>query len=247
LLSEQPEALKIIGMSLPRGAVLITGAVHREVREGRTAFFNGLHAVDDQGAIVATYAKAHLVPFGEYLPFASVLESLGVTKLTGGSGGYTSGPGVRSVTAASKSVGNAQGSTFGPLICYEILFPRAVVDRNNRPHWLVNVTDDSWFGPSTGPYQHLGIARMRAVEEGLPVVRAANTGVSAIIDPYGRVVASLPLDSQDVLDGPLPGPLPETHYAIWGNVLYTVAMAALAVWIAGARRFLKTARGKSNS
>jgi apolipoprotein N-acyltransferase len=247
LLSEQAEALKIIGMSLPRGALLITGAVHREARDGKTTFFNGLHAVDDQGVIVATYAKAHLVPFGEYLPFASVLESLGVTKLTGGSGGYTSGPGVRSVTAASKSLRGTQSSTFGPLICYEILFPRAVVDRANRPQWLVNVTDDSWFGPSTGPYQHLGIARMRAVEEGLPVIRAANTGVSAIIDPYGRVVASLPLDSQGVLDGPLPGPLSETHYAVWGNVLYTIAMAALAVWIAGARRFGKTARGKTSS
>jgi apolipoprotein N-acyltransferase len=247
ILSEHADALRMIGMSLPRGATLITGAVYRETRDGKTRAFNGLHTVSDQGVITASYAKAHLVPFGEYLPFAPLLESMGITKLTGGSGGFSSGPGVRSITIPPHSSSAVQSSTFGPLICYEIVFPRAVVDRSNRPQWLVNVTDDSWFGPSTGPYQHLGIARMRAVEEGLSVVRAANTGISAVIDPYGRVVASLPLDSQGVLDAGLPRPLAETHYAIWGNVLYTAAMAALAVWIAGVRWFGKTARGNLNS
>lgn len=229
ILREHSEALRMIGLSLPKGAALLAGAAYREETDGRTRYFNGMHVIDETGSVIETYAKSHLVPFGEYLPFAWVLERLGVTKITGGTGGYSSGAGVRSITIRSNG---GQKTTFGPLICYEILFPNFVVEPGRRPEWLVNMTDDSWFGPSTGPYQHLGISRMRAVEEGLSVVRAANTGISAIIDPYGRVVASLPLGSQGVIDGFVPRPLAKTSYAAWGSVLYTFAMAALAVWIA---------------
>lgn len=236
ILSEHVEAKRMIGLSLPRGATLLTGSVFRETREGDTQFFNGFHALNDQGEVTATYAKSHLVPFGEYLPFGWLLERLGITKITGGKGGYTSGPGVRTLTIPAGFLGGAQKTTLGPLICYEIVFPGYVVEPGKRPDWLVNLTDDSWFGPSTGPYQHLGISRMRAVEEGLGVVRAANTGISAIIDPYGRVVASLPLGTQGVIDAGVPKPLESTGYTAWGNMIYTIAMAALAVWIAWGRR-----------
>jgi apolipoprotein N-acyltransferase len=236
ILSEHAEAMRMIGLSLPRGATLLTGAVFREAANGDMKFYNGFHAVNDQGQVIATYAKAHLVPFGEYLPFAGLLENLGITKITGGKGGYSSGPGVRSLTIPAGFSADGQKTTLGPLICYEIVFSGEVVEPGKRPDWLVNLTDDSWFGPSTGPYQHLGISRMRAVEEGLAVVRAANTGISAIIDPYGRLVATLPLASQGALDGDVPKPLHPTGYATWGNVIYNSAMAAIAVWIVWGRR-----------
>lgn len=236
ILSEHAEAMRMIGLTLPRGGALLTGSVFREGAGDDMKFYNGFHAVNDRGEVIATYAKAHLVPFGEYLPFGWLLERVGITKITGGRGGYSSGPGVRSLTIPAGFSANDRKTTLGPLICYEIVFSGDVVEPGNRPDWLVNMTDDSWFGPSTGPYQHLGISRMRAVEEGLAVVRAANTGISAIIDPYGRVVESLPLASQGVIDGGVPKPLHPTGYAVWGNVIYNTAMAALAVWIVWGRR-----------
>jgi apolipoprotein N-acyltransferase len=113
----------------------------------------------------------------------------------------------------------------GPLICYEILFPAAVVGRT-RPGWFVNVTDDSWFGPSTGPYQHLLAARVRAIEEGIPIARAANTGISAVIDPLGRVTASLALGRMGVVDGSLPKALGETPYSRVGDMAFVLLMIA---------------------
>jgi apolipoprotein N-acyltransferase len=106
-----------------------------------------------------------------------------------------------------------------PLICYEIIFPGDVVPPGDRPGWMLNVTNDGWFGISTGPYQHLAQARVRAIEEGLPLVRAANTGISAIVDPLGRVVKSLPLGTEGVIDGPLPRPIAPPFYAKTGDGL----------------------------
>jgi apolipoprotein N-acyltransferase len=112
------------------------------------------------------------------------------------------------------------------LICYEAIFPGEVVDETNRPQWLINVTNDAWFGISSGPHQHFASARMRAVEEGLPLVRAANTGVSGVIDPYGRVLARLGLDRAGVVEAPLPGALPKTPFAQFGNVVALTLAAA---------------------
>ena len=137
-------------------------------------------------------------------------------------GGYSTGPGVRTLALPN-------GPSVGPLICYEIIFPDEVVQGDSRPQWLVNMTDDSWFGPWVGPYQHLGIARVRAVEEGLPVARAANTGVSAIIDPFGRIVSSLDLDKEGVLDSSLPEALPKTLYERVGDVLFFVFLLLTAI------------------
>ena len=232
LLLAEPEALKVVGDVLPDQALLLTGVVRREAATPRDHFFNSMAVIDGRGRVLSTYDKAHLVPFGEYMPFQDVFDLLGITKITGGSGGYSSGAGVKTIALPS-------GPAVGPLICYEIIFPDEVVVGDSRPQWLVNLTDDSWFGPWVGPYQHLGIARVRAVEEGLPVIRAANTGVSAIIDPYGRVVSSLGLDTQGVLDGSLPAALSMTLYERVGDVLFFVFLLLTAIvgrnWRAGFR------------
>jgi apolipoprotein N-acyltransferase len=116
---------------------------------------------------------------------------------------------------------------FGVLICYEIIFPGAVVQSGARPRWLVNITDDSWFGPWAGPYQHLDIARVRAVEEGLPVARAANTGVSAVIDPYGRIISSLGLGAAGVVDAALPAEIEPTLYSLAGDTIFFLMLIGL--------------------
>lgn len=223
LLSE-PAGLDVIAQVLPDRATLLTGTVRLE-REGEVRrFFNSMAAVSGDGRVLAVYDKSHLVPFGEYLPFHQWLEPLGITKLTGGSGGYTQGAGVRTLAIPGTP-------SFGPLICYEVIFPSAVVEAGKRPQWLVTMTDDSWFGPWTGPYQHLGIAKVRAAEEGLPIVRAANTGVSAVIDPYGRLVTTLGLGESGVIDSALPVELAPPVYTFVGDAIFF--FLALALTVAG--------------
>ena len=106
---------------------------------------------------------------------------------------------------------------YAPLICYEAIFPEGVAGDDGRPGWLLNLTNDAWFGTSTGPYQHLHQTRLRAIEQGLPLIRAANTGISAVIDSHGRVLASLSLNAMGTIDHPLPTALPPTLYALWGE------------------------------
>ena len=115
-----------------------------------------------------------------------------------------------------------------PLICYEVIFPGGIVAPDRRPQWLVNITNDAWFGGSIGPHQHLSQARLRAVEQGLPLVRSANSGISALIDPYGRLVESLPLDTQGVIDAALPAALPPTLYARLGDGFLVLLLIATA-------------------
>ena len=222
LMLAEPEALKVVGDVLPDRALLLTGVVRRETATPRDRFFNSMAVIDGRGRVLATYDKAHLVPFGEYIPFQSLFDSLGITKITGGSGGYSIGPGPRTLQLPS-------GPPVGPLICYEIIFPGAVVDPAVRPEWLVNLTDDSWFGPWAGPYQHLGIARVRAAEEGLPVIRAANTGVSAIIEPFGRIISALDLNRRGIVDGSLPKSLTVTFYGRHGDLLFFVFLLLTSI------------------
>jgi apolipoprotein N-acyltransferase len=173
-----------------------------------------------QGAPL-TYDKFHLVPFGEYVPFARLLGRIGISQLTVGSG-FSAGdhPHVLQALPAPPVT---------PLICYEVIFPHAVVDRAEpRPGWLVNVTDDSWFGPWAGPQQHFLIARVRAIEEGLPIARAANTGISAVIDPLGRVRTSLSLNKRGVVDAALPQALVPTPYARIGDLAFLFLLVSAA-------------------
>jgi len=202
-----PDLLRAIATAVPPGGLLVTGAPRYP---DRGKGFNALHAIDGQGNIVATYDKVHLVPFGEYVPLGDLL---GAMDLAVARGSLASGPGP--VTLELPGLPAAS-----PLICYEVIFPGAVTAEGApRPGFLLNLTNDAWFGRSSGPFQHFGSARLRAVEEGLPLVRAANNGISAMIDPYGRVLARLGLDEIGVLDSRLPTALPPTLFARYGNWL----------------------------
>jgi apolipoprotein N-acyltransferase len=225
LLAREAGALDDVAILTGQHSVLMTGAVRGEADGERIRFYNSFYIFGPGGQLLATYDKFHLVPFGEYLPLASLFETLGISKLVNSPGDFTPGSGPRSFAVPG-------APPAGPLICYEILFPGAVVGAA-RPGWLVNVTDDSWFGPSssTGPHQHLLTAQVRAIEEGLPVVRAANTGISAVIDAEGRITARLPSGEKAVLDASLPQALQPTLYARLGDALF-VSMLVLCLLFA---------------
>lgn len=225
LLEREPVALDEIAQLTAHDRVLITGTERAVLSpDGTRRYYNSLYIFAHGGALIGTYDKFHLVPFGEYVPFASLLNRLGVTKLTPGEVGFSSGDGPHTYKVPG-------APSMGPLICYEILFPGAVIGES-RPGWFVNVTDDSWFGPSSGPDQHLLVARTRAIEEGIPVARDANTGISAVIDPLGRIVATLPLDQMGALDAPLPSALDPTLYARFGDLAFwtMVILSGLMGW-----------------
>ncbi len=215
--------LALIGKSVPPEGLILTGAPRTTpAREEEFRVWNSLHAVDDLGRVAGTYDKSHLVPFGEYVPFRRVFD---FGKLTAGGTDFSSGPGVTTLDLPGLP-------PVSPLICYEVIFPGHVVDRRNRPAWLLNITNDGWYGRSSGPYQHLAAARLRAVEEGLPLVRAANTGISAVIDPYGRTVARLGLGQEGNLDSKLPKQIEKsTVYGRLGN--WMVLILVLVVGGAG--------------
>ncbi len=207
--AEVKEALAAL---IPPGATLIMGAERAdgertpENRYRLDQVFNSLFVVAPGAEIRSIYDKIHLVPFGEYVPFKDVIKIAAFGAFTDSWGGFDAGLG------RPPSVSTPRAPDFLPLICYEIVFPGRVESQKKRPSWMVNVTNDAWFGASTGPYQHLHQARIRAVEEGLPVMRAANTGVSAVIDPYGRVLAQLDLGKAGALDHGLPASLPITFF-----------------------------------
>lgn len=214
-LFEQPAALAAISRSLPAQSQLITGALRREVdQNGTERVYNSVYWLGKDGTIEGSYDKNHLVPFGEYLPFQSFLEALGLEQLTRLKGGFEEGQ-VRTIFETERF-----GSIL-PLICYEIAFSREVARFSHRPDWIVTVTNDAWFGETIGPVQHLHIARMRAVEFGLPVIRVANTGISAIIDSYGRIEAQIPLLSDGIIQHSLPVKRADTLYAMLGNSIFT--------------------------
>jgi apolipoprotein N-acyltransferase len=208
ILSRDPQALAQIGAALPQGTTLVTGAARigeaaaaRPATSGHPDFFNSIHVIARGGLILDTYDKVHLVPFGEYMPAARFFERFGLHHFVHVPGGFTRGyaHGTLTVPGLPPAI---------PLICYEAIFPGEVMPaqsaKTTRPGLMLNVTDDAWFGRTAGPYQHFAQARLRTIEEGLPMVRAATTGISAVIDPYGRILAMLPLGQEGVLDSGLP-------------------------------------------
>ena len=208
---------------IPPHGLMITGALRAERSpQGAFEIWNSLFALDPEGRIVDSYDKHHLVPFGEYVPFPKIF---GFAKVAPGAVDFSSGPGPRTLDVPGLP-------PFSPLICYEAIFPEQVVDPAHRPAWLLNVSNDAWFGLSAGPHQHFASARFRTVEQGLPLVRATNDGISAVIDGYGRIVAELGLGETGVLDAPLPHALPPTVYAVWGD--WTVLGLALVLLAAAA-------------
>jgi apolipoprotein N-acyltransferase len=233
-LTREADAMAEIAELLPKGTVLIAGSVRApDLAPGAriTAAYNSIYVIDHDGSVVSIYDKLHLVPFGEYLPLQNYMERMGFEQLTRQQGGFMAGS-VRRIL----EVPNAPGAL--PLICYEAIFPAIAWSPDDRPGWMVNLTNDGWFGISTGPYQHLQQARMRAIEQGLPLVRAANTGISAVIDPSGRVVARLGLGLEGVLDSRLPSPIAATIYAKLGDIPAAIIIAG-GLLIALSRRMSK--------
>jgi apolipoprotein N-acyltransferase len=205
---------EIGGIASGRGYV-ITGAVRTAPASGPVGqIWNSLEAVNANAEIVATYDKTHLVPFGEYVPFR---DALPLQKITPGNLDYSAGPGPRTIELSGLP-------PFAPLICYEAIFPGAIVDENDRPAWLLNITNDAWYGRSSGPFQHFAIARTRAVEEGMPLVRVANNGISGIVDATGRVVARIDFDTVGYADLPLPAAAGETLYARAGDWIFLMLL-----------------------
>ena len=223
-IDESEQGLSELADMLPEGTSLVMGALRRD---GRTHVYNSVLGFDSDAHLVAHYDKWRLVPGGEFLPFESILEPLGFRKVVTVPGSFTSGPGPRNISLPGLEPASV-------LICYEAIFPHDLVDPARRPAWIINVTNDGWFGRSSGPYQHLAQARLRTIEQGLPLARAANTGISAIIDSYGRIETSLDLGSEGILDGTLPAPLAPTVYSRIGDwvlagLTFLLCMAGIAV------------------
>lgn len=221
LLPQDEAARGYAAQVLPPQAVLLAGSVRAEWdAQGQLRhLYNSLSAVDARARLLGTYDKAHLVPFGEYMPLRGLIP----IRVVQGAVDFAAGPGPVAMAPAGLPA-------FSPLICYEVIFPAAVTPAD-RPAWLLNVTNDAWFGYSAGPFQHLAAARLRAVEEALPLARAAQTGVSAVFDAKGRQVARLGLGQGGSVLAPLPGALPPGIFARWGNVT-ALLPAALVLSVA---------------
>lgn len=200
--------------------------------------YNSAIYLDGGGTIRAIYDKHRLVPFGEYMPFGEVMAQFGIHGMAASrGGGFSPGAGPRLMDLGA--LGRAL-----PLICYEAVFPQAILDAPDRPEFLMQITNDAWFGTYSGPYQHLAQARLRAIEQGLPMVRVANTGVSAMIDGHGRVTAALPLDTAGWLDAALPQALPPTVYALWGE--WPVRLFILGLLMAAMFRHMAPRRANTD-
>lgn len=234
LLHRDARALAQIAGLLPPGATLITGAARAEEPgpgEERARYYNAVQVVADDGAITASYDKSHLVPFGEYLPvaFDGLLRAVGLREFVRVPGGFE--PGGTRTTLAVPGLPPVAAT-----ICYEAIFPGAVLPAGPRPGLILNLTNDAWFGDTPGPRQHFAQSRLRAVEEGVPLVRAANSGISAVVDPYGRIVAALPLGVADVLDAPLPLAAARTLYGRSGDFLFVAMILVCAIVTVAGRR-----------
>ena len=216
-LEENPGLAEAIGVAA--GVPVVVGL---QRVDGLRAW-NGLSVLAPDGAVLASYDKHHLVPFGEYLPFGDVLfDWLGISAFASQAGaGYSAGPGPQVLDLGPKL------GRMLPLICYEAVFPQDLRGAG-RADWLMQITNDAWFGDLTGPFQHAAQARLRAVEQGLPLIRVANTGVTAVYDARGRVLASLPFQTAAYLDAALPGALMPTVYADWGELPVLLMLAGLS-------------------
>lgn len=218
-LRQYPDISRYIGKSLPTGSIGLLGNLYRGDAE---SFYNSLVVLDKRFGIRNVYHKHHLVPFGEYIPFRHYLNMTPIAAGISMVGDFTRGAGITTL-----HIGVLPKPS--PLICYEAIFPGEVARRDDRPDWLVNVTNDAWYGRTAGPHQHFENARVRAIEEGLPLVRAANTGISGTIDPLGRMIGIKKLGETGIVDTLLPRPLPPTLYAKFGDTLFFLMLILLAI------------------
>ncbi len=219
-----------IGRVIGKDSLLLTGGVDLEIAQGKAVGArNSVTAIDGSGALRGSYDKAHLVPYGEYLPMRPLLTPLGLARLVPGDIDFWPGPGPRTLDLGRWGKAGVQ-------ICYEIIFSGAVADRGHRPDYIFNPSNDGWFG-TWGPPQHLAQARLRALEEGLPVLRATTTGISAVIDADGKVLQSIPPRHAGVVLGAIPAAHAPTLFARWGNLLaLSWATVLLCLSVVASRR-----------
>ena len=208
----EPQYMEKVREAIPNKGHLITGLVRYEFYNGKFHPLNSSYIIDKNGNIADYYDKSHLVPFGEYIPLRRFLPDW-ITPVTNTITDFLAGTGPRSIKIANEP-------SFGISICYEIIFPHQIINPKDKPEWLINLTNDGWYGISQGPYQHLVTTRLRAIEEGRTIVRAANTGISAIINPYGKILAQCALNQTDIIDIKLPQQLfINTIYGQYGNFI----------------------------
>lgn len=220
--------LKEIVKAVPDNGFLISGAMRADFRKDLPhkvidKIWNSIFVVDKSARVVAYYDKNHLVPFGEYVPFEKYIPF--VSKITDGGGvGFSTGDGLKTIKLSDSM------PSFSPLICYEAIFPDRVIASKSPPQFLLNLTNDAWFGDSSGPYQHFDMVKLRAIEYGLPLIRVANTGISALVDPYGRVIDKVDLNQQGFIDVALMKNLDGTFYRFLGNRLLIVIIFIIFVF-----------------
>ncbi len=241
VVASHPDALARIARMLPSGTMLIAGAAREDVaatpgEDGALPAFNSILAINDVGEIIASYDKLRLVPFGEYVPFGFLFRALGFSELVGTQSSFVPGAG------SERSFAPYATPPVLPLICYEAIFAGDLGPLAGEAAWILNLTNDAWFAGSIGPEQHFQHARMRAVEEGKPLVRVANTGVTAIVDPYGRISGKLPTDIAGVLDGALSAPINATVYSRYRSLPLAVILG-VAFAVAVLRNLLERRKG----
>ncbi len=234
LLHRDPGSLAQIAALLGPGSVLVTGAARMDdplPGEAAGKFYNAIQVIDDKGTILSAYDKVHLVPFGEYVPkfLDALIRAAGLRQFVHIPGGFE--PSAKRTTLSVPGLPPVAAA-----ICYEAIFPGDLLAEGPRPDLILNVTNDAWFGQTPGPYQHFAQARLRAVEEGMPLVRAANTGISAVADPFGRIVDQLPLGVEGVLDAALPVAEPVTLYREWGRFSLTATLTICLMILIARRR-----------
>ncbi|MCD2183615.1 apolipoprotein N-acyltransferase [Rhizobium sp. GN54] len=220
ILTDNPDALTRIAAVLEDDQVLIAGAVRTEDagagKEPR--YYNSIYAIDGTGQILGATDKVHLVPFGEYMPFEELLNSWGVTAVASLPGGF-------SAARAHQVLALPSNRSFYPMVCYEAIFPDEIEAAAYSTDALLNVTNDAWFGDTPGPYQHFHQAQVRSVETGLPLVRVANTGISAVVDAKGTIVLGLPYNMEGFVDATIPGKRPAIHDSVSRNLWFWSAVA----------------------
>lgn len=213
----------LLQYAIPEKTWLLTGGLRYKLLNDREyEVYNSLFVVDDKTNIVDSYDKSHLVPFGEYVPLREYLPKW-ARPIASAIGNFRkgNGPKVMQVEKLPK---------FGGLVCYEVIFPHEILNQNNRPDWLVNITNDGWYGKSAGPYQHLVATKMRAVEEGVTIVRVAGSGISALVDPVGRIIKQIGLHQEGIADVNLPKISQfTTLYSCYGNLLIVGLCLVLVV------------------
>ena len=238
VMGQRPDLDQMIANAAPDGVSVVVGMRKLLEKSPKNEWRNSLVVLDPDGNNVASYDKYRLVPFGEFLPFPDVFEALGLQALAANAGRFGSGDG----PAVLKVPGIPD---FQPLICYESIFPADIRRGDDRPQWLLQITNDAWFGTFSGPFQHLAQARMRAIENGLPLARSANTGVSAMIDPFGRILDQLPLNQFGYIDAALPKALPATLYARTGDLIWILLITSMPLLVVVFSRLVVIRRSRT--